>query len=392
MSVRKVESSPFRSRSNRHALAPFSLVYSDIWRPSKIISSIKFNYFVTFIDDYSCMTWVYLLRNRFELFSVFTVFYAEIKNQFHTSIKIFRSDNAREYLSTDFQNFMTTYGILHQISCAYTPQQNGIAERKNRHFVDTARTLLIHMHVPVFFWDVAILTACYLINCMPSSMSHDQIPFSILFLRDFLYVLPPRVFGCTYFVYQSGPIHDKLSPRSIKCIFLGYSRSQKGYRCYSPVLHRVFISSDIKFFESISYFSHGFKSIVSHKESVSIGLPISLPTGNTSSSPVPIPSISPFRFDRPNFQIYQHRAPPEILSIEPTDSTMAPIATLPDSPTTPAPNLDVPIALCKGTRTKYLIDRFISYLSFSPRYSIFISSLASVSIPRTITEALAHSD
>ena len=72
-------------------------------------------------------------------------------NQFHTSIKILLSDNVREYLSTNFQNFITTHGIPHQISCAHTSQQNGIAERKNRHLVDTARTLFIHMHVPVLF-------------------------------------------------------------------------------------------------------------------------------------------------------------------------------------------------------------------------------------------------
>ena len=119
------------------------------------------------------MTWMYLLCNRSELFSIFTVFYAEIKNQFHTSIKILRSDNAREYLSTNFQNFMTTHGILHQIPCAYTSQQNEVAEHKNRHLVDTIWILLIHMHVPVHFWNVAILTEYYLINCMSSSMLHD---------------------------------------------------------------------------------------------------------------------------------------------------------------------------------------------------------------------------
>ena len=80
-----------------------------------------------------------------------------------------RSDNAREYFSTPFTSFMSQHGILHQSSCAHTPQQNGVAERKNRHLVETARTLLLHNHVPFRFWG----DACYLINCMPSSVFEE---------------------------------------------------------------------------------------------------------------------------------------------------------------------------------------------------------------------------
>ncbi|RVX22605.1 Retrovirus-related Pol polyprotein from transposon TNT 1-94 [Vitis vinifera] len=104
-------------------------------------------------------------------------------------------DNAREYFSAQFTSFMSHHGILHQSSCAHTPQQNGIAERKNRHLVETARTLLLHSHVPFRFWGDAVLTACYLINRMPSSVLHDQIPHSLLFPDQPLYFLPPRVFG-----------------------------------------------------------------------------------------------------------------------------------------------------------------------------------------------------
>ena len=83
------------------------------------------------------------MKNRSELFSIFQIFYNEIKNQFGISIRILRSDNGREYLSHSFKNFMASHGILHQTSCAYTPQQNGVAERKNRHLVETTRTILI---------------------------------------------------------------------------------------------------------------------------------------------------------------------------------------------------------------------------------------------------------
>ena len=118
---------------------------------------------------------------------------------------------------------MSQHGILHQSSCAHIPQQNGVVERKNRHLIETARTLLLHYHAPFRFWGDAVLTACYLINCMPSSVLHAQIPHSLRFPDQPLYFLPPRVFSCTCFVHILTPRQDKLSAKAIKCIFLGYS-------------------------------------------------------------------------------------------------------------------------------------------------------------------------
>ena len=87
------------------------------------------------------------MKTRIELFSIFQKFHAEIHIQFNTYIRILRSDNAKEYFSTPFSSFMSSHGILYQSSCAYTPQQNGVVERKNRHLVETARTLLLYHKV-----------------------------------------------------------------------------------------------------------------------------------------------------------------------------------------------------------------------------------------------------
>ena len=88
------------------------------------------------------------MKSQTELFSVFKKFFAEICNQFHTSIHILRSDNALEYLYAQFFDFLSSHGILHQSSYAYTPQHNGVAECKNRHLVETAHTLLLYHAVP----------------------------------------------------------------------------------------------------------------------------------------------------------------------------------------------------------------------------------------------------
>ena len=87
---------------NKQASAPFELVHYDVWVPYPIMSPIGFKYFVTFIDDFSRVTWLYLMKSRFELLTHFSAFCAEIQIQFHISIQTLRSDNAKEYLSKPF--------------------------------------------------------------------------------------------------------------------------------------------------------------------------------------------------------------------------------------------------------------------------------------------------
>ena len=107
-------------RVNKRASAPFELVHYDIWGPCPVLSPIGFKYFVTLVDDFSRVTWLYIMNSRSELFSHFSVFCAEIQIQFHVSVQTLRSDNAKEYLLKPFQSFMLQNGILHQTSCVDT--------------------------------------------------------------------------------------------------------------------------------------------------------------------------------------------------------------------------------------------------------------------------------
>ena len=113
--------------------------------------------------------------------------------------------------------------ILHQTSCVDIPSQNGVSERKNRH-LETTRALLFQMHVPKHFWVDAVSTACFLINWMPSFVLNWVTPFQTLFPHKSLFLIDPRVFGCTCFVRDVRPHVSKLDLKSLKCIFLGYSR------------------------------------------------------------------------------------------------------------------------------------------------------------------------
>jgi len=131
---------------------------------------------------------------------------------------------------------MTSHGILHQTSCAYTPQQNGVAERKNTHLFETTCTLLIHGEVPEHFWGDAILTACYLVNRMPSSVLDNNIHHSILLLHESLHPLPLRVFKSTCFVHSFSPCLDKLSRKSHKCVFLRFYKIIKRLQMFFLLL------------------------------------------------------------------------------------------------------------------------------------------------------------
>ena len=88
---------------------------------------------MSFIDDHSRYTWIYFMRLKSEVFAIFQRFYNVVQTQFKKAIKILKSNSGGEFMSHDFSAFLSDKGILHQKSCLHTPQQNEIAERKNRH-------------------------------------------------------------------------------------------------------------------------------------------------------------------------------------------------------------------------------------------------------------------
>ncbi|KAL5829711.1 hypothetical protein ACOSQ3_019179 [Xanthoceras sorbifolium] len=120
------------------------------------------------------------------------------------------------------------------------------------------------MHMPKFFWGDVVLFAAYLINRMPSSILSFQTPLQSLShycdINSALHILP-RLFGCVVYVHIHTPHRGKLNPHALKCVFIGYSSSQKGpslqkgYKCYHPPSRRVFVSQDVTFWEDEAYFT-----------------------------------------------------------------------------------------------------------------------------------------
>jgi IS30 family transposase len=153
--------------------------------PTSIESFDGYRYFIIFIDDYTKITWLYLMKNKTEVFSYFQKFYNFIVNQYNAKIKKFRSDNGTEFINQNFTNIFEQKGILHQITCVYTPEQNGVSERKNRHILDMTRIFLFQNNTPKIYWSSAVLTAIYLINRLPSVVLKYRSPLEILFNMKF---------------------------------------------------------------------------------------------------------------------------------------------------------------------------------------------------------------
>lgn len=242
----KSKSLPFPLQGSR-ASTCFEIIHSDVWGMSPVISHAQYRYFVTFIDDYSRFTWVYFLRSKADVFSTFKTFVAYVETQFSTCIKIFRSDSGGEYMSHAFQSFLQQKGILSQRSCPYTPQQNGVAERKNRHLLDVVRTLMLESSVPPRFWVEALSTTVYLINHLPSPTLQLDSPYSRLFGVPSEYN-SLHVFGCVCFVHLPPIERHKLAAQSVQCAFLGYSNSHKGFVCYDADANKLRISRNVIFF------------------------------------------------------------------------------------------------------------------------------------------------
>ncbi|WZZ73743.1 hypothetical protein YC2023_085113 [Brassica napus] len=230
----------------------FDLVHYDVWT-APCVSRENHKYFVTFIDEKSKYTWVTLIQSKDMVLDAFKNFQTHICNHFNAKLKILRSDNGGEYTSQAFKQYLSQHGITHQKSCPYTPQQNGVAERKNIHLMEVARSMMLHTNVPKRFWSDAVMSATYLINRTPTKVLNDLSPFEVLNKTkpslDHL-----CVFGCLCFVLIPGEQRNKLDAKSSKAMFIGYSPTQKGYKCYDPESRRVCVSRDVNFVESKGYY------------------------------------------------------------------------------------------------------------------------------------------
>nr|AFP55546.1 gag-pol polyprotein [Rosa rugosa] len=236
---------------------PFELIHSDVWGPSKHSTLSGMRYFVLFIDDFTRLSWVVLLKSKDSVFSAFRAFHSLVRTQYDAHVKVFRSDNGGEFVNHSFHEYFQHHGIIHQTSCPQTPEQNGVSERKNRHLLDMARSLLLSANMPKYLWGEAVLCASHLINRLPSAPLQGRVPLEVL--SNYVSIpssntLPARVFGCVAYVHLYKNQRSKLDARALKCVFVGYGSHQKGYKCYHPQSQKFYVTMDVSFSEDACYF------------------------------------------------------------------------------------------------------------------------------------------
>ena len=120
------------------------------------LSEFSYKYFLTFIDDFIRKTWVYFLQKKSESFLAFKSYKALVETEIGQLIKVLRTDRGGEYISHEFEKFCEIHGTKRQLTVAYTPQQNGVCERKNRTIINMVRSLLMRSDVPKTFWPKAV--------------------------------------------------------------------------------------------------------------------------------------------------------------------------------------------------------------------------------------------
>ncbi|RVW76743.1 Retrovirus-related Pol polyprotein from transposon TNT 1-94 [Vitis vinifera] len=254
----------------------------------------------------------------------------------------------------------------------------------------------------------AVLTAAYLINRMPSRVLKFQTPCQTL-LKSFpttrlISIVPPKIFGCSVFVHINQQHRSKLDPRSLKCIFLGYSSNQKGYKCYSPVTRKFYNSMDVTFFETQPYYP---KNDIQGENSTQEYQFWDLES--FSESPITTENhIPPESFNQPESIVdlwdkehIQEETEERALSQQTHEAEPGPNPS--KLPGNNAPDgtvdselendiLNMPIAWRKGVRscTQHPIGNFISYDKLSPTFRAFTSSITDIQVPQNIQEAFKY--
>ncbi|GJS78909.1 retrovirus-related pol polyprotein from transposon TNT 1-94 [Tanacetum coccineum] len=163
-----------------------------------------------------------------------------------------RYDRGGEFLSKEFNKFCEDNRIRRFLTAFYSPQQNGVVERKNRTILNMVRSMLKSKKMPKEFWAEAVDCTVYLLNRCPSKSLANKTPQEA-WNRIKPTVSHLRIFGSIVYVHVPSQRRSKLDDRSKKHMFVSYDKQSKGYKLYNPVTRKVVVSGDVDFDEEGSW-------------------------------------------------------------------------------------------------------------------------------------------
>ncbi|KAJ0524708.1 putative RNA-directed DNA polymerase [Helianthus annuus] len=215
---------------------PLERLHMDLFGPVNVKSITGDYYCLVVTDDYSRFSWVSFLKPKDKTFDSLMALFKRIENLYQRSISRIRSDNGTEFKNSKMEKFCDERGILYEFSAPYTPQQNGVAERKNRTLIETARTMLADSKLLINFWAEAVSAACYTLNRVLTVKKFNKTCFELINNRkpNLKYLEP---FGSPCTVIEP---HGKFGPKSIEGIFVGYSNPMR----------RVFVLTEKRIIEA----------------------------------------------------------------------------------------------------------------------------------------------
>jgi transposase InsO family protein len=224
---------------------PLKLLHMDLFGPVAYLSIRGSKYGLVIVDDFSRFTWVFFLQDKSETQGTLKRLLRRAQNEFELKVKKIRSDNRSEFKNLQVEE----EGIKHEFSAPYTPQQNGVVERKNRTLIDMARTMLGEYKTLQRFWSKAINTACHAINQIYLHRILKKTSYELL-IGNKPNVSYFRVFGSKCYILVKKGRHSKFSPKAVEGFLLGYDSNTKAYRVFNKSLGLVEVSSDVVFDET----------------------------------------------------------------------------------------------------------------------------------------------
>ncbi|GKA74957.1 putative ribonuclease H-like domain-containing protein [Tanacetum coccineum] len=238
-----------KSKTENSISLPLHLLHMDLFGLTFVKSLMKKMYCLVVTDDYSRFTWVFFLATKDETSGILKSFITGIENLVDHKVKVIRCDNGTEFKNREMNQFCEMKGILRQFSVARTPQQNGVAERRNRTLIEAARTMLADSKLPTTFWAEAVNTACYVQNRVLVVKPHNKTPYELFHGRtptlSFM-----RPFGCLVTILNTIDHLGKFDGKADEGFFVGYSLNSKAFRVFNSRTRIVEENLHIRFSES----------------------------------------------------------------------------------------------------------------------------------------------
>ncbi|GJT58802.1 putative ribonuclease H-like domain-containing protein [Tanacetum coccineum] len=237
-----------KAKLDRIIRKPLELLHMDLFGLVSIESINKKRYCLVVTDDFSRFSWVFFLATKDETSEILCNLITCLEKQLNHNVKIIRCDNGTEFKNYAMNEFCAKKGIKRKFSVARTPQQNGVAERKNRTLIEAARTMLADSLLPIPFWAEAVNTACYVLNRVLVTKPQNKTPYELLIGKS-PSISFMRPFGCPLTILNTLDSLGKFDGKSDEGYLLGYSTSSKAFRVYNKRTKRVEENLHINFLE-----------------------------------------------------------------------------------------------------------------------------------------------